>query len=178
MNEEIEKTKDKLNDECVELKNIKYQTMLINNNVTNINKTTDKNTINNIDEFLSNEIQFNKKQPWSKLGDGVKLTKINEFVTTYCNKHKTHKNKNAELKKYLKKCMQHKKLQRVKDVEYNMKTGKITKIPGLKWEVTKNKFTLKNNDKKGSTLKNLAPIKKKKLKIKNKQKKQTVPQND
>ena len=38
--------------------------------------------------------------------------------------------------------MQHKKLQRVKDVEYNMKTGKITKIPGLKWEPTKNKFTL------------------------------------
>ena len=71
MNEEIKKTKDKLNDECVELKNIKYQTMLINNNVTNINKTTDKNTINNIDEFLSNEIKFNKKQPWSKLGDGV-----------------------------------------------------------------------------------------------------------
>ena len=74
--------------------------------------------------------------------------------------------------------MQHKKLQRVKDVEYNMKTGKITKIPGLKWEPSKNKFTLKNNDKKGNTLKNLAPIKKKKLKIKKKQKKQTVPQND
>ena len=53
-----------------------------------------------------------------------------------------------------------------------MKTGKITKIPGLKWETTKNKFTLKNNDKKGNTLKNLAPIKKKKLKIKKKQKKQ------
>ena len=60
MNEEMEKTKDKLNDECVELKNIKYQTMLINNNVTNINNTTDKNTINNIDEFLSNEINLTK----------------------------------------------------------------------------------------------------------------------
>merc|ERR1711991_1270433 len=141
MNEEVKETKSKLNEECVELKNIKYQTMLI---------------INNIDEFLSNEIKFNEKQPWSKLGDGVKLTKINEYATYYCNKHKSHKNKKVELVKYLKRCMHHKKLQRVKDVEYNMKTGKITKIPGLKWETTKNKFTLKNNDKKGNTLKNLA----------------------
>lgn len=175
MSEEVKETKSKLNDECVELKNIKYQTMLINNNVNNINKTTDKNTITNIDEFLSNEIKFNEKQPWSKLGDGVKLTKINEFATYYCNKHKSHKNKKAELVKYLKRCMHHKKLQRVKDVEYNMKTGKITKIPGLKWETTKNKFTLKKPDKKGSTLKNLAPIRKKKLKIKKNKKKTKSP---
>ena len=161
MNEKKE-TKSKLNEECVELKNIKYQTMLINNNSNNINKTNDKNTIDNIDAFLSNEIKYNEKQPWSKLGEGVKLKKINEFALTYCNKHKSHKNKKNELIKYLKKCMNHKKLQRVKDVEYNMKTGKITKIPGLKWEISKNKFTLKNTDKKGSTLKNLAPIKKKK----------------
>ena len=71
--------------------------------------------------------------------------------------------------------MHHKKLQRVKDVEYNMKTGKITKIPGLKWETTKNKFTLKKPDKKGSTLKNLAPIRKKKLKIKKNKKKIKSP---
>jgi hypothetical protein len=166
---EKKETNSKLNEECVELKNIKYQTMLINNNSNNINKTTDQNTIDNIDAFLSNEIKYNEKQPWSKLGEGIKLKKINEYATAYCNKHKSHRKKEAELIKYLKKCMAHKKLQRVKDVEYNIKTGKITKIPGLKWETSKNRFTLKKPDKKGSTLKNLAPIKKKKkIKIKNK----------
>ena len=63
--------------------------------------------------------------------------------------------------------LEKKKLQRTKDVIYNVSTGKITKIPGLIFNKVKNKFSLKRVDKKRSTLKGLAPKsnKKKKKKI-------------
>ena len=56
--------------------------------------------------------------------------------------------------------MERKKLQRVKDVQYSTDLGKIISIPGLLFNIKNNKFTLKNIDKKGSTLKSLAPKKK------------------
>ena len=60
--------------------------------------------------------------------------------------------------------MERKKLQRVKDVQYSIDTGKIISIPGLLFNKKNNKFTLKNMDKKGS-LKSLAQ---KELNVKNK----------
>ena len=44
-----------------------------------------------------------------------------------------------------------KKLQRVKDINYNKETGEIISIPGLTFQ--KNKFTIKRADKKNTTLK-------------------------
>ena len=71
-----------------------------------------------------------------------------------------------ELKNYLKKAIDHKKLTRIKDVEYDFDKALITNIPSLM--VTKQsprskqfKFTLKLNEQKKSTLKNLGIVKKK-----------------
>lgn len=55
------KIKAKKSDECVELKNIKYQTMLINN--SNNSSNIVKENIEDIDNFLSMEKQHNQKQP-------------------------------------------------------------------------------------------------------------------
>ena len=68
------------------------------------------------------------------------------------------------LKHYLYQCLERKKLQRTKDVIYDMQTGEIKQIPGLSFNKNTNKYTLRRVDKKGSTLKSLAP-KKKKTKI-------------
>ena len=67
-------------EECLELKNIKYQTMLLNNN-TKIYETT-PNT-HNIENFLEKELEANNNKPWTKLGKGAKLKKINEYVNIY-----------------------------------------------------------------------------------------------
>lgn len=159
--EKQKKIKPKKSDECVELKNIKYQTMLINNsNMTNVIK----GKVENIDNFLNMEKQHNQKQPWCKLGDGTKIKKIYEYVNEYTAKNKLNEDDKKKLKLYLKKCMDRKKLQRVRDVQYNIIAQKITNIPGLIFHKEKNKFTLKNVDKKGSTLKSLAPKKRKKKK--------------
>lgn len=166
MNEEhVSETKPQpisKNDECIELKNIKYQTMLINNSINNP-KTKNNNFSNNesLDSFLDKEKEHNQKQPWCKLGDGTKVKKIYEFVDEYSSKNKLTDDKEKTLRKYLKKCLDRKKLQRVKDVQYDIESQKITNIPGLIFHKEKNKFTLKNQDKKGSTLKSLAPKRRK-----------------
>lgn len=156
--------KTKNTDECLELKNIKYQTMLINNNNNN---PVIKEKINNIDNFLDQEKKHNQKQPWCKLGNGTKIRKINVYVNEYSIKNKLNDEEKKKLKGYLKKSMERKKLQRVKDVQYDIENQKIINIPGLLYHKEKNKFTLKNLDKNSSTLKSLAPKRRKhKKKIK------------
>ena len=60
---------------------------------------------------------------------------------------------------FLKDCIERKKLQRVKDVNYDKTTGNIKDIPALTYVKTTKHFTLKNIDKRVSTLKSLAPKK-------------------
>ena len=142
-------------EECLELKNIKYQTMLINNNTSSLNT---KENINDIEDFLFKEIQLNKKLPWSKLDQGLKLEHIRNFVKDYTLTNKLSENKEKILSKFLNSCMERKKLQRVKDVTYDISSGKIICIPNLLFNKITNKFILKKKEKTGSsTLSCLAP---------------------
>ena len=60
---------------------------------------------------------------------------------------------------FLKDCIDKKKLHRVKDVLYDKTTGCIKEIPALSYTKANKHFTLKNIDKRVSTLKSLAPKK-------------------
>ena len=138
-----------MTDECVELKNIKYQNMLLNKNSSSTKHT--KSNISSLDCFL----QTDEKKSWSKLEKATKIKKIAAFCALQdCD------NKIA-LKKFLIKCLNRKKLQRTKDVVYNMDTGVIEQIHGLTFNKKKQKYTLKRSEKKGSTLKCLPRIQKK-----------------
>ena len=64
------------------------------------------------------------------------------------------------VKQYLIDSLDKKKLQRVKDVNYNKDTGEIKDIPALYFNKPTNHFTLKNLDKRVSTLRGLTPKKK------------------
>ncbi len=64
-------------EECLELKNIKYQTMLLNNN-TKIYETTPNTS--NIENFLEKELEVNNNKQWTKLGKDAKLKKINKYI--------------------------------------------------------------------------------------------------
>ncbi len=139
---------------CQELQNIKYQTMLLNHN-SKIYEA--KPNIDNIEAFLEKEKEANKKKPWSKLSKASKLKKISEYVIQYTDENKLNDEQSKELEKYLTHCLNRKKLQRQKDVIYDITTNKIKSINGLIYNKVKNKFTLKVKDKKTSTLKSLAP---------------------
>ena len=138
-----------MSDVCQELQNIKYQTMLLNHN-SKIYEST-PNT-ENIEIFLRNEKESNKNKPWSKLSKASKLKKINQYVMTYSEEKKINEQQTKELKSYLLKCLERKKLQRQKDVVYDIETNTIKSITSLIFNKTTNKFTLKRNDKKTSTL--------------------------
>ena len=147
-----------MSEECQELKNIKYQTMLLN---SNSKITSSKKNSANLDDFLQKEKAQNKSKPWSKLGRSTKLKKIDEFVKQFAIEKKITDDKKKNLHSYLNTSLDRKKLQRVKDVNYDVKTGRIKAIPGLTYNNKKQKFTLRRVDKKKSTLKGLAPKRKK-----------------
>ena len=157
-----------MSDVCQELQNIKYQTMLLNHN-SKIYEST-PNT-ENIEIFLKNEKESNKNKPWSKLSKASKLKKINDYAITYSQEKKLNEQQTKELRTYLLKCLERKKLQRQKDVIYDIETNTIKSITSLIFNKTTNKFTLKRQDKKTSTLKCLPP---KKIKKRRKHKKNKI----
>jgi hypothetical protein len=161
----MEENNDLITDECHELKNIKYKTMLLNGNP--LQETKSSNDLSNLDKFLENEKNNNSNEPWCKLNKTIKNKKLMEFVEIYKKDKNLDEEESNNLILFLKDCLDKKKLQRVKDVIYNKISGMITDIPALSYTKSNKHFTLKNIDKRVSTLKSLAPKKTQKS-IKNK----------
>lgn len=143
--------------ECQELKNIKYKTMLLNG--VPLQETKSSNDLSNLDKFLENEKNNNVNEPWCKLNKTIKTKKLQEYVETYKVENKLTNDEGESLITFLKDCIDRKKLQRVKDVIYDKENGKIKEIPALHYIKSNKHFTLKNLDKRVSTLKSLAPKK-------------------
>jgi hypothetical protein len=158
-------------EECLELKNIKYKTMLLNGNP--IHETKSSNDISNLDKFLEDEKNNNSNEPWCKLNKTVKTKKILEYVEIYKKEKNLEKDEEDILITFLKECLDKKKLQRVKDVIYDKVNGTIKEIPALSYTKINKHFTLKNIDKRISTLKSL-PVKKTQGTIKNKNLQKTI----
>ena len=128
------------NDECYELNNIKYKTMLLNGtDMTNI-KTSD---ISNIDSFLEQESKLNKMEPWCKLDKTDKIFKLNSYIDELNIRHKLTSKEYDELKLYIQNCLDKKHLYKVKDVLYDKETGIIKNIPSLHFNKNTRKFSLK-----------------------------------
>lgn len=155
------------NEECSELKNIQYKTMLISGNLTST-LSKHSNSLLNLDKFLEDNKNSNKTEPWNKLDKTIKTKKLMLFAEKYTKLHELTEEENNLLVSFLKDCLDRKKFQRVKDVEYDKITSEIENIPTLFYNKPIKHFTLKNTDKRISTLKSLPP---KKLKgtVKNKQ---------
>lgn len=141
-------------EECIELKNIKYKTMLINGVALNESKSSQ--TMHNLDKFLENEKNTSENEPWCKLNKTIKIKKITEYVNDdYKQQHELDELECENLIKFLKDCLDRKKLHRIKDVIYDKENGAIKEIPALTYVRTTKHFTLKNIEKRISTLKSL-----------------------
>jgi len=152
-------------DECQELKNIKYKTMLLNGNP--MRETKSSNDLSNLEKFLENEKNNNNNEPWCKLNKTVKTKKLIDFVDLYAKDKNLDEEESKLLVTFLKECIDRKKLQRVKDVSYDKSNGTIKEIPALSYVKIAKHFTLKNLDKRVSTLKSLS-VKKAQGTIRNK----------
>lgn len=129
-----------------QLKTLKYQNV--------ITDTSSKNTENvDIDQFLEEEKNKNKNASWNKLTKVDKINKLKTFTEEYGAEHKLTESEVKELKTYLKSALDRKRLQNLKEVSYDKENGKIISITHLSYNKSNKKFTLKNNDKKSSTIK-------------------------
>lgn len=143
--------------ECQELKNIKYQTMLLTGN-DKIKEETQDIKNDKINDFLDEETKLNNKDIWTKLNKTNKIKLLYEYAEFYGNETELNHLQVKSLKQYLKNCLERKQLQNVKDVLYNKEEQKITSIPNLNINKDK-KFTLKRSERRPSTLKSLVPPK-------------------
>ena len=157
--EKVKIEENKKPEECIELKNIKYKTMLLNGNGNTFKETKISNNLSNLESFLENEKNNNKNEPWCKLDKTVKSIKLIQFVSEYKIQNELDDEEEINMIQFLKDSLDRKKLQRVKDVIYDKIKGLIKEIPGLQYVKTNRHFTLKNIDKRVSTLKSLTPKK-------------------
>jgi len=151
-------------EECTELKNIQYQTMLLSGNKT-VTTNYDEVTSTRIDSFLQKEKEINKNESWNKLDRAVKYNKFIDFSNKYIDNIVTTLTSD-DLLTFLKGCLDKKRLMSNKEVIYCKEEQQITSIPALKYK--NNRFGLERCDKRVSTLKSLTPIKKKKEEKKSK----------
>lgn len=149
---------------CKELTNIHFKNILLNQNNSIITKKTENITM--LDDFLENNEKQNNNnikehtKTWSQLNKMEKMNKITEYINSISSEYNLSSKDIDELKKYLRECLNRKMLLRIKDVQYDKNEGIIKKINGLiiktgKISDKERKFTLKNSDKKDTTLKNL-----------------------
>ena len=109
----------------------------------------------NIDLFLDKESKLNKKESWNKLDKTDKIKRIIDYVNQSAAKFSLNTTEIEEYRRYLIDCLDKKKLQHVKDVQYDVTNGKIIIIPNLLFNTVNRKFTFKRNEKKTSTVKSL-----------------------
>ena len=146
-----------MTDECVELKNIKYKSMLLNSSNEEVKETVEN--VSNLDSFLEEEKQTSSNEPWIKLNKTTKLIKFQEFVEKYSIDNKLNQDETTDLFKFLSTNLDRKRFLKTKEVNYDKDSGVIISIPSLFYNSSNKKFTLKRSDKRQSTLKSLAPKK-------------------
>lgn len=144
------------NQQCNELKNIQYKSMLLskNNTTPEMISIQTKNAID-IDKFLDEEKKSRSTENWNKMDKTFKIKKLNDYAEKFCNKNDYPDNCLKNLKVLLKSNLDKKRLLSNKEVEYDKEIQEIINIPNL---IYKNKrFSIERGDKRISTIKSLGP---------------------
>lgn len=145
--------RSKKSDNCQELKNIAYKTMLMNGNDINpIYENKDNNV--KISNFLENESCANKKETWSKLDKTQKIKHLNIYADFLKKKDNLNEDELSNLKNYFVRCLDRKCLLKTKEVIYD-KDNKIINVPFLFFNEEQRIYILRKDDKHVSTIKSL-----------------------
>jgi hypothetical protein len=132
------------------------------NFISSVSKPDDSDsttTMNNIEQLLENEKKQMNAEPWNKLDKRLKIQKLHAYAEKYGKENAIPMKEIKGLKTFFSECLTKDKLAKVKDVEYDRENGVINGIPSLFLHPASRAFTLRNLDKKVSTLKSLTPKK-------------------
>jgi hypothetical protein len=163
----ITQTKKIRNDDCQELKNIEYKTLLLNGTNLCPKYKTHNCSNTDIETMISNDVEFKKNESWNKLDKTQKSLHINKYCLKLKLVYNLSQDEFNETLKYLNKCIERKFLNKAKDVIYNKDSNEITNIPNFLFLNDSRKFHLKKDDKHVSTVKSLSEkkVKQKTIKI-------------
>jgi hypothetical protein len=144
-------------DECIELKNIQYKSMLSGGNI--IIDSTNVSDFNSLDKFLEDNNLQNLNENWAKIDHNTKYKKLINFAKKYVEANHLDEDALNTLTAFLKESLDNKQLQRVKDVTYDKATKEIKDIPPLTYNEDTKTFHLKIDKNRIHTLKSLPPSK-------------------
>ena len=105
--------------------------------------------------FLDAEKQTNLQDNWSKLDKTAKIKKLVEFVDVYAIENNLDDDEKETLNQFLKDSLDRKKINKVKDVNYDKKKGVIKSIHGLVYYKSQKRFSFKMRSKDEEILKEL-----------------------
>jgi hypothetical protein len=143
-------------DECIELKNLQYKTMLSGGSLKVESNMTDFNVL---DKFLEDNKLHNLNDNWTKMDNTNKVKKLNNFAEKYIEDNQLTKEELIKLTSFLKESIDQKQLMRIKDVVYDKNAKEIKDIPSLYYNITNKTFYLKTDKNRLHTLKSLPPVK-------------------
>ena len=150
-----EDKKSKKSDNCQELKNIAYKTMLLNGTDINPKYSNENNNNLKISNFLESESSANKKETWSKLDKTQKIKHLNMYAESLKEVDNLNKDEIINLKKYFVRCLDRKCLLKTKEVIYDKDNNKILNVPFLFFNEETRSYILRKDDKHVSTIKSL-----------------------
>ena len=133
---------------------------------TPLKEDESNNFIKSIEDETEKTSKTNPTPTWNKLTKINKKNKLYQYAETYAVENTYNANDLKMLKMFFLKTLDKGKLNKIKEVNYNVETQEIVSIPGLFFNQTTKNFTLRNMDPKHvSTLKSLPSPKNTKVKI-------------
>tara|TARA_X000000368_G_C23057484_1_gene724692 strand:- start:6138 stop:6770 length:633 start_codon:yes stop_codon:yes gene_type:complete len=145
-----------INDDCQELKNIEYKTLLLNGTNLCPKLKTNNCSSTELETMISNDVQVKKNESWNKLDKTQKSLHINKFCLKLKLEYNLSQDEFNETLKYLNKCIERKFLNKAKDIIYDKENNQIINIPNFIFLNDTRKFYLKKDDKHVSTVKSLS----------------------
>tara|TARA_B100000035_G_scaffold276114_1_gene253551 strand:+ start:206 stop:838 length:633 start_codon:yes stop_codon:yes gene_type:complete len=144
-----------INDDCQELKNIEYKTLLLNGTNLCPKLKTNNCSSTELETMISNDVQVKKNESWNKLDKTQKSLHVNKYCLKLKSLYNLSDYEFDETLKCLNKCIERKFLNKTKDVIYNKDNNEITNIPNFIFLNDSRKFYLKKDEKHVSTVKSL-----------------------
>lgn len=95
-----------------------------------IKELTPKRTLHNLDPMMIKD-EDQHQIPWNKLDKSIKINKLNLFADEYKEINHLSDEQVVQLKTLLKEKINHKHLQKSKDVVYDINLGVVKSIPNL-----------------------------------------------
>lgn len=120
--------------------------------------TTVMSSMSALDAFLDRDKRENANESWNRLNKTMRLRKLTEYAKTYCAENALADEERTQLVAFFRDCLDRKKLHRIKEVQYDVETGRVVNVPVLAYNHTARRYTLKNTAATASTASTTARV--------------------